>query len=67
MWLHERVLAFIQDLRSSASIRMCIVPTIKTVIKKGDATDFIGKKNTKSAISKLRKNRQSQRSVPEGA
>jgi hypothetical protein len=66
MWLHESVLAFTEDLQSSACVWDVHCADYKNRYKKGDATEFLGK-NTKSAISKLRKNRQSQRSVPEGA
>jgi hypothetical protein len=65
MWLKERVLTFIENLQFSACIWAVHCAGYKNRNKKGDVIDFLAK-NTTSAISKLRKDRQSQRSVPEG-
>jgi hypothetical protein len=51
MWLHERVLAFTEDIQSSACVWDVRCADCKNRNKKGDATDFLAKKkNTKSAI-----------------
>jgi hypothetical protein len=65
MWLDESVLTFIEDLESSACLWDVQCADYKNRNKKGDAIDFLVKKY-EIAISKLRKKRQSQRSVPEG-
>jgi hypothetical protein len=63
VWSNERVLTFIENLQSSACLWDVHCADYKNRNKKGDAMDFLAKKNMKSALLKLRKNRQSQRSV----
>jgi ASC-1-like (ASCH) protein len=66
MWSNERVVTFIEDLESNARLWDVHCADYKNRNKKGDTIIFL-QKNMKSALSKLRKNRQCQRSVPERA
>jgi hypothetical protein len=66
VWSNERVRTFKEDLQSSACLLYVHCSYYKTRNKKGGVIDFLAK-NMKSVLLKLRKNRQSQRSVLERA